>query len=288
MNSVIQIDGGFGEGGGQIIRTCLSLSALTGTPVEIDRVRANRSKPGLQPQHLTAVRAAARICGAELSGAVVGSPRFRFAPSTPVQPGHYTFDIGTAGASTLVLQTVLLPLALTLDKSRVIVAGGTHVPHAPAAEYLRHVYIEVLRAHGLVASVETTAAGFYPRGGGRIEATVEPSNTRAFDLVERGRLRGLTVYLVTSGLPDHVAERGEAAAAKGLAGFKKPDVVKVDLPSNGPGAAVVITAGCEQARAAFSSIGERGKPMERVVDEACRQFAEWYRSGAACDEHLAD
>jgi RNA 3'-terminal phosphate cyclase (ATP) len=162
------------------------------------------------------------------------------------------------------------------------------VPHAPTAQYVEHVYLEVLRPHGLNATITSPAAGFYPRGGGRVEAIVEPSTLSPVDLTDRGRLRGLTVYVVTSGLPPHVAERGGAEAVKQLGGFKKPTIVPLDLPSNGQGASVVVVAECENVRAGFSAIGERGKPMERVADDACSQFIAWYRSGGACDEHLAD
>jgi RNA 3'-terminal phosphate cyclase (ATP) len=205
-----------------------------------------------------------------------------------VQPGHYEFDIGTAGASTLVMQTVLLPLALADAPSRVVVEGGTHVPHAPTAQYLMHVYGDVLKECGLDVAFDSPAAGFFPRGGGRVEAEIGASTLQPVDLVERGRLRGLTVYVVTSGLPSHVAERGASTAEKALSGFRKPRIVALDLPSRGQGASVVVVAECENVRAGFSSIGERGKPMERVVEDACREFADWYRTGAACDEHLAD
>lgn len=284
----IRVDGSFGEGGGQIIRTSLSLSALTGKPVEIVNVRAKRSKPGLQPQHLMAVKAAAKICDAGLDAAVVGSTRFAFVPTVTPRAGKYRFEIGTAGASPLVIQTVLVPLALAGGESEVVVTGGTHVPHAPTAQYLEHVYAAVLGPHGLNASMTSAAAGFYPRGGGSIEALINPSRLTPVDLVERGRLRAITVYVVTSGLPEHVADRGADTAERALRGFKKPDIVRLNLPSNGQGAAVVVVAECENVITGFSAIGERGKPMERVAQEACAQFTDWYRTGAACDEHLAD
>jgi RNA 3'-terminal phosphate cyclase (ATP) len=285
---IITIDGSQGEGGGQIIRTSLSLAAVTGKAVTVRNVRARRSKPGLQPQHLMAVQAAAALCDAATDGAAVGSQQFTFAPTVPVKPGDYRFDIGTAGAAPLVIQTVLIPLALAGGESRVTVKGGTHVPHAPAAQYLQHVYAALLAEHGLSADIDSPAAGFFPRGGGEITAKILPSWFTPVDLTERGRLRGIDVYVVTSQLPEHVAERGASAAAKELRGFRKPAVHTLDLPSRGQGAAVVIVAECDTARVGFSAIGERGKPMERVAEEACRDFAAWYRTEAACDEHLAD
>jgi len=288
MDTLVKIDGSYGEGGGQIIRTSLSLSALTGKPVEVANVRAKRSKPGLQPQHLTAVNAAARICNAQLEGAEVGSRGFVFRPSSPVQPGHYNFDIGTAGATSLVMQTVMIPLALSGGTSQVTVQGGTHVPHAPTANYLEHVYVALMRDHGLTTKLAVPAGGFFPRGGGKIEATIEASTLSTINRTERGRLRQLTAYIVTSGLPEAVGQRGAMAAEKALKGFRKPEVVIEDLPSRGQGASVVVVAECDGVRTGFSAIGERGKSMERVVDEACDLFAEWYRTGAVCDEHLAD
>ena len=168
MAQSILISGEYGEGGGQIIRTALSLAAITGRAVEISNIRSKRSKPGLQPQHLTAVHAAAAICNAEVAGAAVGSAWLRFAPQTAPQPGNYRWEIGTAGATTLVAQTVLLPLALADAPSRVTITGGTHVPHAPVAEYLEGVYLPMLRHAGCAVKMEIARTGFYPRGGGEI------------------------------------------------------------------------------------------------------------------------
>lgn len=290
MKDTVHIDGSQGEGGGQILRTSLSLSVLTGRLVEFTRIRAGRSRPGLQPQHLAAVRAAAALCAADLEGDAVGSTRLGFTPQAPAAPGDYHFDIGTAGAATLVVQTVLLPLALAGDSSRVTVRGGTHVPHAPTAEYLTHVYAPLLGRQGLTALTVSPRAGFFPKGGGVVEAEIA---TAAFlfplDLAERGDLRSLTAYIITSQLPASVADRGATAVRHNLPAWGDALKVEVrDAPSLGPGASVVIVAECENAVAGFSAIGERGKPMERVAEEACDEFKSWWESGAACDEHGAD
>jgi len=166
---LVEVDGSFGEGGGQIIRSAVTLAALTGQAVTVSRVRAGRKKPGLQPQHLTAVRAAARICNATLRGDTVGSFQFTFEPQSAVQPGQYEFDIGTAGAAPLVAQTVFPPLACAEGPSRVSIRGGTHVPHAPPAEYLEGVYFPLLQAAGLGATFHYERPGFFPRGGGLLE-----------------------------------------------------------------------------------------------------------------------
>jgi RNA 3'-terminal phosphate cyclase (ATP) len=290
MATLVRIDGSYGEGGGQIIRTALSLSAMTGRPLEIENVRAGRSKPGLQRQHLTAVHAAAALCDAEVTGAAVGSTYFRFEPRGEPVPRPYRFEIGTAGAAPLVIQTTLLPLACAGTASSVTVVGGTHVPHAPPADYLESVYLPALRPVGLNAALSYPRAGFYPRGGGEIVLDVEPSGPlKALDLTGRGKLVSLTAYIVTAELPDHVSERGAAAVERFMKGIGRPvTVVPRKLSSAGAGAAVVLAVECEGGFAGFSAIGEPGKPMERVAEEPCGEFLEWWKTGAACDEHLAD
>ena len=288
--SAVTIDGSHGEGGGQILRTSLTLSVLTGRPVEVEDIRAGRSKPGLQPQHLASVKAAAAISAAEIVGAAVGSTRLRFMPQSAAVPGTYHFDIGTAGATTLVAQTILLPLSLAGAPSRVTITGGTHVPHAPTAEYLEHVYAQVLSKHGCQAAVSSPHAGFFPRGGGSVQLAIEPVQLlQPVTLTERGVLRSLTAHVLTSGLPPDVARRGEVAIRERLRSLPtEVTVVPRDVPSQGPGAAVFLLAICENGRAGFSAIGARGKPMEGVAGEACEALLAWYGTGVACEEHLAD
>ncbi|MBW3622106.1 MAG: RNA 3'-terminal phosphate cyclase [Armatimonadetes bacterium] len=290
MSSFIQIDGSYGEGGGQILRTSLSLSALTGQPVEFINVRAKRTRPGLQPQHLTAVRAAAALCDARLEGDAVGSTRFTFSPQTPPRPDRYRFDIGTAGATPLVVQTALIPLSLASAGSHLTVTGGTHVPHAPPADYLEAVYLPVLRQAGLHATFRYLNAGFYPKGGGQVEVDLlGGAALQPLDLTERGKLKKLTAYIVTSNLPGHVAERGIVALEKYMKGVGRTvRIERRDLPSPGTGAAVLLAAECENGRGGFLGMGERGKPMERVAEEPCEAFMDWWKTGAAVDEHLAD
>lgn len=286
----VTIDGSHGEGGGQILRTSLSLSVLTGRPVEIARIRAGRSRPGLQPQHLASVRAAAGLCAAQLEGAEIGSGRLRFAPQAPPAPGAYHFAIGTAGAAPLVLQTVLLPLALASAASRVTVTGGTHVSHAPTAEYVERVYLPTLARHGLAASALSPRAGFFPKGGGVVQAEIGGgAEFGAVMLAERGELRALTALVLTAGLPPSVAERGIATVRQELGRLPVELSVETrEAASVGPGAAVLLVADCEGSLAGFSAIGERGKRMETVAEETCRAFRKWWETGAACEEHLAD
>jgi RNA 3'-terminal phosphate cyclase (ATP) len=286
----IHIDGSYGEGGGQIIRTSVSLAALTGKAVEISNVRARRSRPGLQPQHLTAVRAAAALCGAELEGAEVGTPRFVFRPQRAPVPGAHRFDIGTAGATPLVAQTVLVPLMHAGEDSHVVIRGGTHVPHAPTAEYLEAVYIPALKRAGLHARFDYPRAGFFPKGGGELDLAVSAGGSpQALDLTARGRLVSLTAYIVAAELPDHVVERGAGTVEAFMKSVgRKVTVERRQKQALNPGAAVVVVAECEGGLAGFVGLGERGKPMEEVAQKPCEAFMEWWKSGAACDEHLAD
>jgi RNA 3'-terminal phosphate cyclase (ATP) len=290
MAEAVQIDGSYGEGGGQIIRTSLSLAAITGRPLEIANIRARRSKPGLQRQHLTAVHAAAALCNARLTGAAVGSVHLVFEPQAGLLPGPFRFDIGTAGATSLVAQTLLVPLARGSVDARATITGGTHVPHSPPAEYVEAVYVPVLRRAGLEARFQYHDAGFFPKGGGHVEIDVSPGGDRApLDLTERGKLVSLRAFIVTGALPPHVSERGAAAVERFMKGVGRPVTVeRREKRSLSQGAAVVLAAECEGGYAGFSALGELGKPMERVAEEACEAFMAWWKTGAACDEHLAD
>jgi len=286
---MIQIDGSYGEGGGQILRTSLSLSVLTGQPIEIERIRAGRSKPGLKAQHLAAVQAAAALSAAQIEGAELGSQRLRFTPLCAAAPGEYHFAIGTAGAATLVAQTVLLPLALAGEPSRVTITGGTHVPFAPTAEYLEHVYLAALRRLRLRVALTMPMAGFFPRGGGKIVLEIEPSVLSPVTMTKRGTHLAIKAHIVTSGLPPTVGVRGAEAVQGALGKFKAELTTEVrDLPSPGQGAAITLVAECESGPVGFSAIGERGKRIETVAAEACAEFEAWHAAKAACDEHLAD
>ncbi len=293
----LQIDGAFGEGGGQIIRTAVALAALTRRNIELFNIRARRSKPGLQAQHLTAVRAAAALCNADVRGAELGSVRLLFTPGAPTTDRNFTFDIAaarggaSAGATGLVAQTLLAPLALLFpEQTAVTILGGTHVPMAPPADYLETVYAPTLRRMGFPVELRSDRSGFFPKGGGAVQLRVQPLEIgQPFVAEERGRLTRIRLFLITSDLPLSVAERGRDALMKYLKGYGVPIQVEVrDLPSNGAGAAVVLVAECEQGIGGWTSLGERGKPMERVALEALRDFQKWFASEASVDAHLAD
>jgi RNA 3'-terminal phosphate cyclase (ATP) len=282
---MIEIDGSAGEGGGQIVRTAVSLAAVTGRGVEIVRVRERRERPGLQPQHLAAVRAAAAICDATTVGDRVGSRHLLFEPGRAPASGDYVFDVRTAGAATLVMQTVLVPLLRAEGESSIEVIGGTHQPMSPPADYLQHVYAPALGRFGEHVEAEYGPAGYYPRGGGRVRAIVAGGTLGSVELVDRGRRESLDAYVVTSGLAEHVAERGAATISELV-----PDarIHVIDAQAFSRGAAVTLVARHVGGLGGFSSIGRPGLPMERVASGACQRFLEWNALDAACDEHLSD
>src|SRR5262249_59452481 len=205
--SIIDLDGSFGEGGGQILRTSLALSLLTGKPFHLRNVRANRSKPGLQPQHLMSVRAAARIGSAHTVGASLQSTDLEFTPG-PVAAGNYRFDIGTAGATGLVLHTLYLPLALgTTGPSEITLTGGTHVSTSPCFHFLDVTWRRYLALMGMHVRLRMVRPGFYPRGGGTVVANIQPcQRIQSVNASQRGPV-SVTGFSAVAGLPDHVARR---------------------------------------------------------------------------------
>lgn len=295
---MIVINGSYGEGGGQVVRTSLTLSALLGQPIRIENIRARRRKPGLQAQHLTGVRAIAEICDAELEGADLGSFTLTFKPRSSPRVGEYSFDVaearkgGSAGATSLVFQTLLLPLAFAAGQSRLTIRGGTHVAWSPPFHYLQHIYLPTLAHLGLEVRAEIESWGWYPIGGGEMTAAIrgrKEGHLSGLDLVERGELKRLGGISATSNLPAHIGQRQKKQAGECLRkrGFD-PQIEIVDAPSPGQGTAVFLMAEYEHAVAGFSSLGKRGKPAEKVAEEACREFMAYHHSGACLDQHLAD
>lgn len=295
------IDGGHGEGGGQIVRSALTLSAITGRPIRIERIRAGRPKPGLAAQHLTAVRAVAALCDADVAGDAVGATALDFAPGASVAAGDYAFDVGaarpggSAGATTLVLQAVLLPLALVAGKSCATIRGGTHMAWSPPFDYLREVWLPALAQIGVRAQLELHASGWFPIGRGEIGVRVEGlgpdgrAGLRPLSLRERGRLRGVAGRALAANLPKHVAERMAARANEILAGQGIGAAIAAEtVRAACAGAGIFLTADYEHVRCGFNALGERGIPAERVAEAAVAGLLAHRDSGAALDLHLAD
>ncbi len=286
---MLQVDGAQGEGGGQVLRTALALSAIRGVPVDIHSIRARRKAPGLRPQHLTAVTALAQICGAQVEGASIGSQRVLFSPGA-VRPGEYRFDVGTAGSTALVLQAILLPLALGTGPSQVTLTGGTHVPWSPPADYLRDVCLPVLAGMGIAARLRVDRWGFYPKGGGRVVVKVEGNaDLQPVTLVFRGgnvELRGVSAV---ANLPRKIAERQRDRVLRRLrAEGRSAEIEVVEADAPGAGTFLLLVAETAGIPAAFSSLGERGKPAEQVADEAVDALLDFLKAEAALDPHLAD
>lgn len=285
---MIEIDGSQGEGGGQMVRSSLALSMLTGQPFLLDNIRARRKNPGLQRQHLTAVLAAGQISGAGMIGASLHSSRLQFAPG-PAQAGSYRFDIGTAGSASLVLQTVLLPLMLAEGHSELTLVGGTHNPLAPPYEFFALAYLPQLHRLGLHASVELVRRGFFPVGGGELRVAVSPATElRDFELLESGELLKQEVQVIVARLPESVAQR-EVGALKARLGWKKESFKIVeDTTSRGPGNAVLVVLELQNVTEVIVSFGERGKRAEQVAQEAAEETLAYLKSTAPVGPHLAD
>jgi len=290
LSGPVILDGSEGEGGGQILRSALSLSLITGRPFEIHHIRAKRKPPGLRPQHLACVRGAEAISSATSEGAAVGASELRFVPGE-VKSGEYLLEVGTAGSTPLLFQCLFYPLALA-GGGELTLRGGTHLPHSPIYPYLTFVWLPAVRAYGLFAELHFKRAGFYPQGGGEFRASIDALGTPPDRVVlpSRGTLQDVEVTSFVAGLPLAIAERQAQAAEAALR--ERGILATVDnLPLPSPshaGTAVFVLAHFENTVAGFSAIGERGKPAEEVGREAVAQVADFMASAGALDEHLAD
>lgn len=300
--TVVELDGAFGEGGGQILRTALSLSALSGESVRIRRIRAGRRKPGLSPQHLMAVRATGQLCRAELVGDELRSTDLTFRPKDRPQAGEYSFDIadaskgGSAGSVTLLAQALILPLCASEGSSTLHLHGGTHVRWSPPFTYFQQVYLPALEILGFHVESELEAWGFYPAGGGEIELRVSglqgdrvPTAENGVRWTERGELQRIGGEAVASNLPSHIPQRMTDRARSYLSdlgvSFK---VIPRRVRGRGPGAGLFLIGEYQPLNSGFAGHGEKGKPSEAVAEEACRAFLAHHQAGAPVDEHLAD
>lgn len=287
---MIELDGSEGEGGGQILRSALALSVLTGRPFKLVNIRARRTKPGLQPQHLMCVRAAGSICGAVYKGAAIGSAVLYFEPNA-VKAGRYSFGIGTAGATALVLHTLYLPLALRgTDASELTITGGTHVIHAPCYHFLETTWAAYLKRMGLAVELEMIRPGFYPRGGGEIRATVRPCSViRGLHLTTCPELTTAGGFSAAAELPESVARR----QARRLATRLKSEGVESHIPlevwqAANPGTVAAITFRQAPVPPLFFGLGERGKPAESVADDAADEAIAFREAKCPVDPHSAD
>lgn len=293
----VVIDGSHGEGGGQILRTALTLAVITGRAVRVERIRAGRKQPGLRPQHVTAVRAAAAVCSGKLDGDELGSQAVTLRPGGPPLVGEHAFDVasasegGSAGSIGLVVQTVLLPLALTAGRSKLIVHGGTHVAWAPSASYIEHVFLPTLGRMGVETDLDVLQWGFYPVGGGsvRVEVCGQERSLAPIVLTERGALERLWGIAAVTNLPSHIPQRMANRARNVLAeAGLNAQVEPRRLRGEGPGAGIFLFAEYEHAVSGFTSYGRKGLPAERVAEAACEDLLMHHQAGYPVDRHLAD
>jgi RNA 3'-phosphate cyclase len=287
--NVIEIDGSEGEGGGQILRSSLALALLTGKTFHLKHIRAGRSKPGLQPQHLTCVRAAAAIGQAQVRGATPSSTDLTFEPGEVVA-GDYHFDIKTAGATSLLLHTLYLPLALRgAGPSKLTLVGGTHVLASPCYHFLDVTWRAYLELMGLPLNLRLIRPGFYPRGGGMIQAEIPAyKSLHGLQFVERGRVK-VRGFSAVAGLPEDIARRQAKRAVHRLARLTSPDHFPLEQWKGGPGSVLAVIVETTPAPALFFGLGARGKPANKVADEAVDDaLAYWKNTPTAVDCHSAD
>ena len=285
---MVTIDGSQGEGGGQILRTSLALSLITGQSFRMERIRAKRQNPGLLRQHLTAVGAAKTVGCAEVDGAALSSQTLEFRPG-PVTPGNYRFAVGTAGSATLVLQTVLPALLTASGRSTLTLDGGTHNPMAPPFDFLARCFTPLIHRMGPSMELELRRHGFFPAGGGRFHARIEPAKRLLpLELLERGSIRNRQARILVSKLPEHIGQRELNVLRDELKWREEECGVEAVPYPVGPGNVVVLAVEAEHVTEVFTGFGERGRPAEEVAKAAAEGAKCWIEADVPVDEHLAD
>ena len=284
---MIEIDASMGEGGGQIVRTCLALAMCTGTAITLHNIRAHRHNPGLRAQHLAAVRAAAAICSAQVTGDSTASQLLSFRPG-PIRPGHYEVDVGTAGSTMLVLQTILPALSLCNGRSELLLRGGTHNPRAPTFEFVRDAYLRLLQRVGFQAHLTLERHGFFPKGGGIVRASIEPfRRVGALELLERGSIARRMARVLISQLPDHIAQREISVLRERLQ--LAPDSCLIErVDAHGAGNALYVRIDCAHLTTVFDGFGIRGVPAEKVASTVAHDVQRYLDANVAVDRYLAD
>lgn len=287
---MVEIDGAYGEGGGQVLRSSLTLSALTGEPLVIHDIRANRNQPGLRPQHLTAVNAIVKITRAQVEGNHLDSTFVQLIPNKPIG-GTYQFDISTAGALCLVLQTIFLPLSFAQGRSQILLTGGTHVPWSPIWHYLQECWLPLMSRMGFQANLQLETAGFYPRGGGTAQVNILPvQSLKPFICLDRGELLRIEGLSGVANLDITIAKRQKHQALRRLYDVCRESKIKtLEIPAVGKGTFLLLKAvfskgGC----ACYSALGAPGKRAERVADEAVDQIFSFLSTPGCVDHYMAD
>ncbi|WP_029551032.1 RNA 3'-terminal phosphate cyclase [Thermococcus zilligii] len=284
----VEIDGSYGEGGGQILRTAVALSVITGKAVRITRIRANRPNPGLRPQHLHGILALKELSNARVKGAQVGSTELEFVPGE-AKPGHIRVPLSTAGSITLVLQALLPAMAFIGGSFEI--TGGTDVPWSPPVDYLKYVTLFALGKMGVKAELEIKRRGHYPKGGGAVAGKVEPwEEMKPLVALEWKKIERFSGISHATNLPAHVAERQAKAARERIEEhYNAPVEIETEVSGSlGPGSGVVVWAETEGLRLGGDALGERGKPAEVVGREAADELLDQLKTRAAVDKFLGD
>jgi len=283
MNSLI-IDGSESEGGGQILRTALSLSSILQTPFTIKNIRAKRPKPGLQPQHLQAVNALAVITNADVSGAELGSNEVSFSPKK-ITGGYYSFDIGTAGSISLLLQC-LIPVLLFADRpSKITITGGTHVSHSPTMDYINFVFLPMIRKFGANCEIIIEELGWYPKGNGKVVLFVKPSSLKAVSIIKKENLISVNGCVSQSNLPEDIIKREEESIRSVFPGILFNSVLK---SSASAGNSITLWAEYENTILGVDALGQKGLKAEKLALDAARELEKNIKSRAAVDKWMGD
>ena len=284
---MVTIDGSYGEGGGQILRTSLALSLVTGKPFSIHNIRAGRKKPGLMRQHLTAVNAAAEIGLAAIEGNRIGSQAFTFEPEM-IKPGNYHFAIGSAGSCTLVFQTILPALLMAGEPSEIILEGGTHNPFAPPFDFLEKTFLAVINRMGPQVDAVLEKPGFYPAGGGRFKVSISPAGLNRIDLLERGNIIHKTARASVANLPVKIANR-ELKVIREKLEWSRELLKAVNVEnSQGPGNILTVEIESDNITEVFTGFGEKGISAEKVAKRAVKAVQEYLAFDVPVGRYLAD
>jgi RNA 3'-phosphate cyclase len=288
--SPIEIDGSQGEGGGQILRTAVSLSAVLGVPIKVVDIRANRPQPGLKAQHLEAVKALQKLCNAQVDGLEVGSKEVLFRPGK-VEGGHFTIDIGTAGSVSLVIQTLVLPALWGPKDTFVRIIGGTDVKWAPSIDYTHYVYLSILRLMGAHTNLGLINRGYYPEGGGEVELRIcplEPEGLKPLVIPAQDGEPKVFGSVHTANLPEDVGKRLKSTALKFLVGVKDVKVMSNQWEGRSTGAGITLVSEFKNTLLGADALGEKGKRAEIVAKECVEELLADGKSGATLDHHMAD
>ena len=284
---MVTIDGSYGEGGGQILRTSLALSLVTGKPFAMHNIRAGRRKTGLMRQHLTAVNAAAEIGRAAIEGNRIGSQAFTFEPEK-IKPGNYHFTIGSAGSCTLVFQTILPALIIADQPSEIILEGGTHNPFAPPFDFLEKAFLPVINRMGPRVEAVLEKPGFYPAGGGRFRVSINPAGLNRFDLLERGNIIHKTARACVANLPVNIANR-ELKVIRDKLEWDREGLKAVEVEnSQGPGNILILEVESDNITEVFTGFGEKGTSAEKVAKRAVKSVREYLALNVPVGRYLAD